>query len=126
MYNYQSSAWIIVRGAWFFDFMSEVMRLMEAERDWTLKKIAATAYDSQLGRHHNWMLRKLIFVGMMTAKSRKHFLNEYTKEYKIVKKVDDVSLEQVYSDIKECSQLSKKMSNHIWTFLKTHKIEQIA
>ena len=46
MYNYQSSAWIIVRGAWFFDFMGEVMRLLEAERDWTLKKIAATAYDS--------------------------------------------------------------------------------
>jgi hypothetical protein len=46
MYNYQSTAWIIVRGAWFFDFMGEVMRLIDAERTWTLKKVAATAYDS--------------------------------------------------------------------------------
>jgi len=101
------------------------MRLMEAERDWSLKKIAATAYDSQLGRHHNWMLRKLIYVGMMTATSRDSFMKSYIKEYKIVKKVDDVSHEQVYSDLKECAQLSKRMSDHIWGFLKHHKIEQI-
>ena len=47
------------------------------------------------------MLRKLIYVGMMTATSRANFLKTYIDEYKIVKNVEDVTHEEVYSDMKE-------------------------
>lgn len=49
MYQYQSTAWIVVRGAWFFDFMGELIRLIVTERDMPLRKAATTAYETKLG-----------------------------------------------------------------------------
>lgn len=44
MYYYQSTTWVSVRGAWFFDFFGEICKLIYEERDWSLKKVATTAY----------------------------------------------------------------------------------
>ena len=80
MYQYQSTAWIVVRGAWFFDFMGELMRLVVVDRDMPLRKVAITAYETKLAPHHPWMLRKLVSVGLNACTSREGFLKSYVKE----------------------------------------------
>ena len=70
MYSYQSTAWIFVRGAWYFDFMSYLFRLIVTNKDASLSTIGHQAYDEALRHHHNWFFRQLAAIGLAAITSR--------------------------------------------------------
>jgi len=80
MYSYLSTAWILVRGAWFFDFKAELLRLMVTKRDMSFKKIGQKAYDEELKQHHNWFLKQLASIGLVAISSRESFIKSFLKE----------------------------------------------
>jgi len=80
MYSYQSTAWIVIRGAWFFDFMGEILRLLVENRDLTMAKCVIGSYETKLGIYHPWVLRKLLGVAFNACTSRENFINSFIKE----------------------------------------------
>lgn len=53
---YQSTAWVLIKGAWLYDYLSRVFYYIVHERQLSLIKVAQTAYDEALMRHHPWIL----------------------------------------------------------------------
>ena len=102
MNSYLSVSWMVIRGAWFVDFMGEIMRLFVTDRQMGLKKAAIDAYDAKLGIHHPWILRKMIKVAFNAVTSRENFIKSYISEKKLVEGDScDMSDEQVYKEIEE-------------------------
>ena len=83
----------MVRGAWFFEFMAEIIRLLVTDRQMELKKAADIAYDTKLGKHHPWILRKLVKVALNAITTRESFIKAYIAEKK--------EAEQNTSDVSE-------------------------
>lgn len=56
LYNYQSISWIVIRGAWLYDFLSELFHqsLLIPEKE--LSAVAYAAYDKGLRPHHPWII----------------------------------------------------------------------
>lgn len=106
MYSYQSTCWIVLRGAWFFDFMAEIIHLLVTDRQMDLQKAASIAYDTKLGPHHPWILRKLIKVALNAVTSRESFIKAYATEKELALNENcDVSEEAIYNDLTEFYQL---------------------
>ena len=56
MYSYQSTAHIVERNCWFFDYLYNLFNIMVNDRDLKLSEIGAKAYDIAIAPHHNWIL----------------------------------------------------------------------
>lgn len=67
---YQSTAWVIIKGAWFFDFLHSVYWYVVTKKELTLIKCAQNAYDDALIMHHPWILRKTVKIGLLATCSR--------------------------------------------------------
>jgi len=88
--------------------MGELFRLLVTEMDWPLKKIAFNAYDTKLGPHHNWVLRKLVGVGLNACTSRENFIKSYIKEKNSLN--IEITEEEVYKECKEIYILCEKLA----------------
>ena len=80
MYSHKSMCWQAQRGAWFFEFMGEIMRILNEERNLSLSKVAIKSYNNKLARHHPWILQKILNVAFNATTSRENFLKTYAKE----------------------------------------------
>jgi len=56
MNSYCSTGWVIIRGAWLFDYLYAVFHKIQHNRDMKFGDIATTAYDEALAKHHPWIL----------------------------------------------------------------------
>jgi len=78
---YQSSSWVIIRGAWFFDFMCEVTKQVAAQpRDKNMTADAQKAYNNALSRHHPWMIQKIVNIALNAIAYRENFEQDMIKE----------------------------------------------
>jgi len=57
MNKYISTTLYYERGAWMFDFMACMFRLMVEKREWSNYEVGVTAYSDTLALNHNWLLR---------------------------------------------------------------------
>jgi hypothetical protein len=71
--KYQSTAWVLIKGAWFYDFINRVFYYVVSDRKISLIKSAQLAYDETLKRHHPWILRRTAKIGMLATCSRESF-----------------------------------------------------
>lgn len=80
MKSYVSAGWVVVRGAWFFDYLEATLECLCFKRHMNCAEVAVTAYDAALARHHPWFLQKGAKLGMKLASSRAAFLNSLCQE----------------------------------------------
>lgn len=72
--------WCIIRGAWFFDYLTAILEAIHERRDLEMSEVAIYAYDVALARHHPWYLQQGAKIGMRFAASRKTFMANLCKE----------------------------------------------
>lgn len=75
MNKYVSAGWIIVRGAWFFDYLKAILFRLCYRPDMECSVLAVEAYEEALAPHHPWILQKGAKMGMKLATSRRNFVN---------------------------------------------------
>lgn len=124
MKDYISAGWIIVRGAWFFDYLKAVLQRLCYRPDMECSKVAVEAYDEALARHHPWFLRKGAKMGMMLATSRKNFINGLVEEQQKVTS-PSYNEEKLIQDLKILYDYMQHLSKHLWHFFKSRNLEEI-
>ena len=77
---YQSTAWVIIRGAWLFDYLHKVYWYVVTHREMSLVKCAQNAYDEALIMHHPWILKRTVKIGMLATCSRDTFMRNLRTE----------------------------------------------
>ena len=70
MQKYQSTAWVIIRGAWFFDYITALFNNIVTHKDWKLSQCGQEAYVEKLERHHPWFLRNAAKMAFGVCGSR--------------------------------------------------------
>jgi len=84
--------------------MGEILRLLVVKRDMPLDKIVVEAYNTKLGIHHPWMLRKVCNVVFKAVCSRETFVKSYIKEKQLVHNRDTpFTDEDAYKDWEQFS-----------------------
>lgn len=78
--NYISTSWNFIRGAWLFDFVSELSRRAWVETECTLQENSTKAYEHGLERHHPWWLRHVVHLGLRACPSNESFFNSLKTE----------------------------------------------
>jgi len=80
MAKYCSTARTLVRGAWFFDFLSSLIGQMMTDKTLKTSVMATKAYEVGLGPHHPWALRKTASLAMKAMKAREKFIKSLLDE----------------------------------------------
>lgn len=80
MKKYTSTARTLVRGCWFFDFLTAIFGGIVNDRKSKLSQIASNAYNTALGPHHPWVLRKVASAAMVAVVSRETLIQNICKE----------------------------------------------
>lgn len=80
MKNYVSAGFVVVRGAWFFEYLESTLDCLCFKREMQCSDVAIHAYDSALARHHPWFLQKGAKLGMRLAASRATFIKNLRDE----------------------------------------------
>ncbi len=70
MQKYQSTGWVIIRGAWFFDYITALFNNIVTHKDWKLSQCGQEAYVEKLERHHPWFLRNAAKMAFGVCGSR--------------------------------------------------------
>lgn len=74
MKDYQSTAWVVWRGVWLFDFSGDFMKNFIQHRDWSSSECAVKGYEYALERYHPWIIQKTVKIGIKTIRSREGFV----------------------------------------------------
>lgn len=122
--KYQSSTWTFIRGAWFFDYLVEVFRLLYHERQMSMTNISLQAYDTGLSRHHPWVVQKAAKTGMYACTSRKVFFDRICQEQTEVIGYSYTE-EMLYEDIYLIHAELDKLSKHIWSFCERNGVKNV-
>jgi len=80
MNKYVSTSFYFERGAWMFDFMACMFKLLVEERDWSNYSIGVKAYSDTLAANHNWILRNTVKFILLAITNRDTFEKTYMKE----------------------------------------------
>ena len=80
MKSHVSCGWVVVRGAWFFDYLEATLDCLCFKRHMQCSDVAVHAYDVALSRHHPWFLQKGAKLGMRLATNRANFMNNLCQE----------------------------------------------
>lgn len=75
LYYYQSVSWVVIRGAWFYDFLSEIMNQLDKHKDKSMSQVAGDAYNLRLRKRHPWIVQKAVGVGLHAICDRKTFFD---------------------------------------------------
>jgi len=125
LYYYVSTGWVIIRGAWLFDFLSQVFKHSREEpRDKTLSTCAKEAYDVGLKIRHPWVVQRLVQVGFNAVNYREVFEKMICEEQSEVQG-RKYSIEDIYIDFEECEKSCDKIAKHIWKDFKDKGFEEI-
>ena len=124
MYRYQSTAWNFIRGAWFYDYITELFKVMVDERTISLKEVATKAYDNGLSKYHPWILQKAARLGMGLCTTREIFLAKITAEQTIALGMDYTD-DNVYEDVQILYDLCKGISEEMWSWARENGVDEV-
>lgn len=124
MKSYVSVGYVVVRGAWFFDYLESTLECLYYRRHMQCSEVAIHAYDAALARHHPWFLQKGAKLGMRLATSRANFLNNLLEEQSKVSGKPYTEA-MAYDDIAYCHRNMKHLAAHLWTFFRGQGLEEI-
>ena len=113
LWYYQSTAWVIIRGAWFYDFLAALFSNMEIDKNLELSKCAVNAYNFSLKKHHPWIIQRAALLGMNALPGRASFTAKLTRQESKVQRIVYSELD-LDADIKKLRQLCERMSAHLW------------
>ena len=117
--------WVIIRGAWFFDFLSQIMiQVSQEPRGRSLAACAQKAYKIGLQRHHPWIVQKAVHVGMNAAAYREVFEKKMIEEQARVQKRPYTTVD-VYKDLLITADLCDQLAKHIWKLFKDRGLDEI-
>ena len=94
---YLSTAWIWIRGAWLFDFITCVFTYVLEFREMTLTQCAISAYDETLKDKHPWILQRAAKIGMLATTSREKMLRTIGTEQESINRTSYTE-DQLYRD----------------------------
>ena len=77
---FQSTSWVVIKGAWFMDFNTELFSQLVEFPEKTLTALATDTYNKTLKRHHPWILQKGAALGMKALPNRAYFLGAVQKQ----------------------------------------------
>ena len=75
MQKYKSTGWIIIRGAWFFDYVASLLYKIATLKELKISQCGQEAYVEKLERHHPWFLRNAAKMAFGVCVSRDTFTN---------------------------------------------------
>ena len=124
MKNYQSTAWVVWRGVWLFDFTSEFVGNVVNHRNWVMSDCAIRAYEKALERHHPWLIKKSAKIGMLTVRSRENFFNSVMEQQsRLMEK--QYTEANIYEDLKRFVEICLQIKQNLTNFFETHRIDDI-
>ena len=124
MKSYISVGWVVVRGAWFMDFLEATLYCLSFKKDMQCSDVAVYSYDTALARHHPWFLQKGAKLGMRLACSRPTFIKNLCDEQtKVTGRPYTAAMAE--QDFEELYAYVKHMSQHLWNFFKGLGLEEI-
>ena len=124
MKSYVSMGWIVVRGAWFMEYLEAILYCLCFKKDMQCSDAAIHAYESALARHHPWFLQKGAKLGMRLACSRATFIkNLCTEQTKVTG--SPYLPAQAEADFEELYTYIKHLTAHLWGFFRHLGLEEI-
>ena len=117
--------WVIIRGAWFFDFLSDMMNVIAQEpRGRSLAACAQKGYRMRLQARHPWIVQKAVLVGMNAASYREVFEKRMIEEQSRLQK-REYTTQDIYKDLVVTADLCEELAQHIWKYFKDRGLDDI-
>lgn len=126
METYISTTFHFERGAWTFEYMHDMFKLMVEHRKMSNYDVGVKAYSDTMAKYHNWILRNTVKFILLGITDRDAYEKAYMKEQAAVRNNGlPYTLQQMYSDLKEFYLHGDQISKYIWSFLNSHGIEHL-
>ncbi len=99
-----------MRNMWLMDYFCEIMAQLMADKEKAFTSCVKDSYNSTLGKHHSWLIRKGAQLGMNAVGGREAFMenNGFT-----------------YTKIEEIRDCMHKFKEPLWEFYTELKLTDI-
>lgn len=114
IYYFQSTSWVVIKGAWFYEFLTELFRQIADKQRPPMSECAKKAYDFGLKRHHPWILQKTVGLVMGQIVNRDKFEEEVIRQQKATQRNPNYSRQDLMTDLEYLSTLCKLTADYIW------------
>lgn len=121
---YESTARTVLRGAWFFDFVENILNDFVEKRDQSMVSICHESYADNLSNYHNWFMRQAGKLAINLVNSREAFVSNISAEQsKLHQKL--VLDEEIYKDFKEMLPYISKITQYIWSYYAKEQMDNL-